>query len=166
MKYLDHPSPLGTMRIAASELGICSIRFPQHAHFSDEQMQAWQHAPHDALLLRTAQQLDEYFHGERQVFDVPLDLHGTAFQQKVWRALQTIPYGKTSNYGELAKQIGQANAARPLGAANGRNPISIIVPCHRVIGANGALVGYAGGLERKQALLALEAGKTQAQLFA
>ncbi len=157
MIYLEHHSKIGQMTIAASDLGICSIRFPEHAHFDVAQMQTWQHQPEHALLRCTARQLDEYLQGERQQFDVPLDLRGTAFQQTVWQALQTIPYGATSHYGALAEQIGKPKAARPLGAANGRNPISIIVPCHRVIGANGDLVGYAGGLERKRTLLALEA---------
>ena len=101
-------------------------------------------------------QLGQYFAGERTEFELELAPTGTPFQVEVWRTLRDIPYGTTINYGELAKRIGNANASRAVGAANGRNPIGIIVPCHRVIGANGSLVGYGGGLERKKALLALE----------
>jgi methylated-DNA-[protein]-cysteine S-methyltransferase len=99
------------------------------------------------------QQLNDYFTGRLTTFDLPLAPHGTAFQQKVWQALQTIPYGKTISYGELARHIGQPTASRAVGLANGRNPISIIVPCHRVVGASGKLTGYGGGIERKQWLL-------------
>jgi methylated-DNA-[protein]-cysteine S-methyltransferase len=101
-------------------------------------------------------QLDEYFAGERTEFDLELDLRGTEFQRRVWNALLTIPYGETRAYGEIAEQIGAPGAARAVGLANGRNPIAIIVPCHRVIGAGGQLTGYGGGLDRKRALLELE----------
>ena len=103
-------------------------------------------------------QLKEYFAGRRSRFDVPLDLHGTPFQRRVWTALQAIPYGATLTYGELARGLGQPSAARAVGHANGSNPISVIVPCHRLIGANGTLVDYGGGIERKQLLLTLERG--------
>jgi methylated-DNA-[protein]-cysteine S-methyltransferase len=103
-----------------------------------------------------ARQLDEYFAGRRRDFDLPLRLEGTAFQQRVWHALQEIPYGATWSYGEQAKRIGNPNASRAVGLANGRNPISILVPCHRVIGADGSLTGYGGGVERKHWLLAHE----------
>jgi methylated-DNA-[protein]-cysteine S-methyltransferase len=103
-----------------------------------------------------AKQLDAYFAGERLDFDVELDLGGTQFQQRVWKALLTIPYGETRSYGEIAGQIGAPGAARAVGLANGHNPIAIIVPCHRVIGASGKLTGYGGGLDRKQTLLSLE----------
>ena len=113
----------------------------------------------DAKRLREAQrQLEEYFAGERTEFSLPLESHGTDFQQRVWRALRAIPFGTTISYGELARRIGNPRAVRAVGLANGRNPISIIVPCHRVIGANGTLTGYGGGLERKRFLLALESG--------
>jgi methylated-DNA-[protein]-cysteine S-methyltransferase len=102
------------------------------------------------------EQLDEYFAGERTEFDVPLGAAGTAFQQRVWRALTEIPYGVTASYGQIARTIGSPTASRAVGMANGRNPISIIVPCHRVIGAGGKLTGYAGGVERKRYLLELE----------
>jgi methylated-DNA-[protein]-cysteine S-methyltransferase len=103
-------------------------------------------------------QLTEYFDGTRTEFDLPLALNGTPFQQTVWAALRQIPYGETESYGELAARIGRPSAARAVGLANGKNPIGIIVPCHRVIGANGSLVGYGGGITRKQSLLAFETG--------
>jgi methylated-DNA-[protein]-cysteine S-methyltransferase len=107
-------------------------------------------------LAATLEQLSEYFAGTRRVFDLPLRLQGTAFQQRVWRELREIPYGETWSYGQLAKRIGNPSASRAVGLANGRNPISILVPCHRVIGADGSLTGYGGGLERKRWLLAHE----------
>lgn len=107
--------------------------------------------------------LHEYFAGERTTFDLPLTLDGTAFECRVWRALGEIPYGETISYGELARRIGQPSAARAVGLANGRNPIAVIVPCHRVIGANGTLTGYGGGLERKRILLELECGQGRLQ---
>jgi methylated-DNA-[protein]-cysteine S-methyltransferase len=103
------------------------------------------------------QQLEEYFDGQRTEFDVPLNAKGTVFQHEVWAALQTIPYGEVRSYGEIAEQIGRPKASRAVGLANARNPIAVIVPCHRVIGASGVLIGYAGGLERKRLLLDLEA---------
>ena len=106
----------------------------------------------------------EYFAGERTSFDVPLVLDGAPFQRRVWRALQDVPYGETISYGELARRIGPPSAARAVGLANGRNPISVIVPCHRVIGADGSLTGYGGGLDRKRLLLDLEASATAPQL--
>lgn len=106
-------------------------------------------------------QLREYFAGERSAFDLELVMDGSPFEGRVWRALRDIPYGATVSYGELARQIGQPSAARAVGLANGRNPISVIVPCHRVIGANGTLTGYGGGLERKRMLLELESGQAR-----
>jgi methylated-DNA-[protein]-cysteine S-methyltransferase len=108
------------------------------------------------LLLRTEKELNEYFGGERQAFTAPLDMQGTRFQKQVWDALLGTPYGETRTYGELAHQLGNPNATRAVGAANGRNPIAIIVPCHRVIGFNGKLTGFAGGLDAKAHLLKLE----------
>jgi methylated-DNA-[protein]-cysteine S-methyltransferase len=108
------------------------------------------------ILLKTAKQLNEYFAGKRQIFDLPLDFSGTEFQQKVWQALLTIPFGETCSYKQIAEQIGNVKAVRAVGAANGKNPISIIAPCHRVVGANGKLVGFAGGLENKDILLKIE----------
>jgi methylated-DNA-[protein]-cysteine S-methyltransferase len=111
----------------------------------------------DEAFAGVAAQLREYFAGERTEFELDLDLAGTPFQQRVWAELRRIPYGETISYAELADRIGRPTASRAVGAANGRNPVSIVVPCHRVIGSGGALTGYAGGLERKRALLKLEA---------
>ena len=108
------------------------------------------------ILLNTQQQLIEYFSGQRKVFDILLDFEGTDFQKQVWSALLTIPYGETRSYKQIAQQLGNEKAVRAVGAANGKNPISIIAPCHRVIGAGGALVGFAGGLDKKEILLRLE----------
>ena len=119
----------------------------------------------DAAFADVAAQLQEYFAGERHEFDIVLSFAGgTPFQQQVWRALCDIPYGETISYGELAARIGQPTASRAVGLANGRNPLGIIVPCHRVVGANGSLTGYGGGLERKQVLLDLERGHAQLSL--
>jgi methylated-DNA-[protein]-cysteine S-methyltransferase len=112
------------------------------------------------VLVETERQLKEYFAGTRQAFDLALDFQGTEFQKKVWHALLTIPFGQTRSYAEIARQIGNVNAVRAVGAANGRNPISIVAPCHRVIGASGELTGFAGGLANKMLLLSLEAGQT------
>ncbi|HEU0019890.1 MAG TPA: methylated-DNA--[protein]-cysteine S-methyltransferase [Thermoleophilaceae bacterium] len=111
----------------------------------------------DEAFAAVAQQLAEYFAGERREFDVPLVLNGPPFQRQAWHALREIPYGETVSYGEQARRIGQPDAARAIGAANGQNPIAVIVPCHRVIGADGSLTGFGGGLERKRLLLDLEA---------
>ena len=111
---------------------------------------------HDPVLLKAENQLKEYFNMERQEFSMDLDFNGTEFQKKVWKALLTIPYGETRTYGEIAKQIGSPKSVRAVGAASGKNPISIVAPCHRVIGASGKLVGFGGGLENKALLLNLE----------
>jgi methylated-DNA-[protein]-cysteine S-methyltransferase len=118
------------------------------------------------VLVETERQLKEYFAGTRQAFDLALDFQGTEFQKKVWHALLTIPFGQTRSYAEIARQIGNVNAVRAVGAANGRNPISIVAPCHRVIGASGELTGFAGGLANKMLLLSLEAGQTSLQAAA
>jgi methylated-DNA-[protein]-cysteine S-methyltransferase len=116
----------------------------------------WERDP--APFADVIRQLEEYFDGTRREFDIPLALHGNAFELRVWSALQQIPYGETVSYGEIARRIGDPTAPRAVGLANGRNPVALIVPCHRVIGANGSLTGYGGGLERKRFLLDLEAG--------
>ena len=112
----------------------------------------------DRAFATVSQQLEEYFTGARRTFDVPLSLTGNPFEQRVWQALRGIPYGETTSYGEVARRIGSPDAPRAVGLANGRNPVAVIVPCHRVIGADGSLTGYGGGLERKRLLLDLEAG--------
>lgn len=155
MVYTDYPSPMGKLLLAASERGLAGVYFEGHKHFSGSS--GWQRDAKNAVLQQTVQQLDAYFARQRQQFDVPLDLSGgTAFQQEVWQALLALPFGSTASYARIARHIGRPAAARAVGAANGRNPISIIVPCHRVIASCGALTGYAGGLANKKTLLALE----------
>lgn len=125
--------------------------------FSEGQKIVARKMQNDHLILSTAEkQLKEYFAGQRKKFEVPIDPMGTDFQKAVWKELSKVPYGKTINYGEQAKRLGKPNAARAVGAANGKNPIGIIVPCHRVIGASGSLTGFAGGLDKKKFLLELE----------
>ena len=148
-------SPLGSLTLVASDKGLCGVWFEDQAHKPDLRHLPWGPSQHWLRLAKT--QLTEYFAGKRSSFDLPLDLaNGSAFQQGVWYALLQIPYGRYSTYGELAQHLGQAQAARAVGMAVGRNPLSIIVPCHRVVGANGALTGYAGGLWRKMDLLQRE----------
>lgn len=148
-------SPLGSLTLVASDKGLCGVWFEDQAHKPDLRHLPWGPSQHWLRLAKT--QLTEYFAGKRSSFDLPLDLaNGSAFQQSVWRSLLQIPYGRYSTYGELAQHLGQAQAARAVGMAVGRNPLSIIVPCHRVVGANGALTGYAGGLWRKMDLLQRE----------
>ena len=150
-----YQSPLGTMLLAASEKNLVGIWFAGQRHQPDTS--DWASDDRHPLLRRVKTELDEYFAGQRHSFALPLDMAcGTAFQQSVWRALLTIPYGSSISYGALSSAIGRPSAVRALGGAVGRNPFSIVVPCHRVIGANGALTGYAGGLERKAALLKVE----------
>ena len=149
-------SPLGPIMLAASDEGLQGAWFVQgQRHMPDASN--WPLSGQNALLQQTGEELERYFAGEPVAFDVPLDLDsGTAFQQAVWRALLQIPRGTTTSYGTLSARIGKPDAVRALGAAVGRNPLSIIVPCHRVLGADGSLTGYAGGLDRKVALLQLE----------
>lgn len=144
-------SPVGTLRLAASETGLTHVLFAREAGRADAA-----ESSDSPLLARTVRQLEEYFDGERREFDLPLAPEGTPFQLETWRALREIPYGTTISYGELARRLGKPRAVRAVGAANGRNPLSIIVPCHRVIGADGTLTGYGGGLEVKRRLLELE----------
>ncbi|MEO6741408.1 MAG: methylated-DNA--[protein]-cysteine S-methyltransferase, partial [Chthoniobacteraceae bacterium] len=146
-------SPVGTLQLFGTETALTGVFMENHRHQSLET----RNAVRDSEPLREARrQLEEYFAGTRQEFSIPLDAAGTEFQQSVWQTLRGIPYGATVSYGELARRIGNPRAVRAVGLANGRNPISIIVPCHRVIGADGSLTGYGGGLERKRFLLALE----------
>jgi methylated-DNA-[protein]-cysteine S-methyltransferase len=154
-----YDSPLGAMIIAATDKGLAGLWFDGQKHLPPELAgpAVWPHAPEHPVLKEVIRQLGDYFAGRRTAFDVPLDLaYGTDFQQSVWQALLTIPQGGTASYGEVSARIGKPAAVRAVGAAVGRNPVSIIVPCHRVMGAGGALTGYAGGLERKSALLKLE----------
>lgn len=154
-----HHTPLGAVLLLASPQGLAGLWFEgQRHHPAAERVAAWTHAPHHPLLRDAGAWLDGFFQSPSQAFTLPLDLSaGTAFQQTVWRALLTIAPGQTCSYAQLAQQIDRPQAARALGAAVGRNPLSIVVPCHRVLGADGSLTGYAGGLDRKRALLQLEA---------
>ncbi len=147
-------TPLGPMLLACTSSGLAGAWFDAQKHHPGAFDAPEQ--PDDPLLQRAATQLHRYFDGDVSHFDLPLDPIGTPFQRAVWAALRLIPPGRTRTYGEIAQAIGAPNAARAVGAAIGRNPISLIVPCHRVVGSSGALTGYAGGVERKRALLALE----------
>ncbi len=152
--YYSHlKSSIGTLLLSANETGLREINFPKNGKATKPQAD-WQE---DSSALREAiRQLHAYFGGELEDFDLPLAPDGTPFQQHVWKELCNIPYGKTISYGELARRIGNPNASRAVGLANGSNPIPIIIPCHRVIGSNGKLAGYGGGLPIKEKLLSLE----------
>jgi methylated-DNA-[protein]-cysteine S-methyltransferase len=152
--YTEHVSPLGTLLLAASDKGLRGLYFEQHKYFTGPE--GWMRSADHPHLRATQRQLDEYFAGQRDRFEIPLDMQGTPFQQAVWKELLALPFGARSTYGAIAQRTGRAAAVRAAGTAIGRNPVSIIVPCHRVLGSSGALSGYAGGLERKQYLLALE----------
>ena len=153
-------SPVGDLEIHFNEQAICQISFlhPNKAEKLKESLVAQTNLPPaaDRLLSHTTKQLDEYFANVRQDFDLPLNPSGTLFQKKVWEALTKVPYGETRTYKEIAIAIGNEKACRAVGMANHNNPIAIIIPCHRVIGSDGSLTGYAGGLHIKQALLDLE----------
>jgi methylated-DNA-[protein]-cysteine S-methyltransferase len=148
------PSPLGPILLARTEAGLAGAWF-EAQKWHPAELNAPEQAD-DPLLQEAATQISDYFAGRRTHFDLLLDLHGTPFQQAVWRALCAIDAGATESYATVARRIGAPQAVRAVGAAVGRNPVSVIVPCHRVVGSNGSLTGYAGGLERKRALLALE----------
>jgi methylated-DNA-[protein]-cysteine S-methyltransferase len=153
-RFLD--SPIGRLLVAADQVGV---RFLLFSTGRRPVAAAPEWEPDSGLLAEPVRQLTAYFRGALRQFDVPVAPEGTPFQRRVWDALQQIPYGETTSYGALARQIGNPNAVRAVGLANGSNPISIIIPCHRVIGSSGSLVGYGGGLPTKQALLALERGQ-------
>jgi methylated-DNA-[protein]-cysteine S-methyltransferase len=150
-------TPIGRLVLAADAEGLRHIEFPSNRH--PVSRAGWVPGAEGAaaeILAITARQLREYFEGERREFDLPLAPRGTEFQMQVWHALATIPFGATWSYGELARVIGKPDAMRAVGAANGRNPLPIVLPCHRVIGADGSLTGFGGGLPIKEALLRLE----------
>jgi methylated-DNA-[protein]-cysteine S-methyltransferase len=151
-------SPYGPLELRATERGLCGVRFVGVE--TGEAPTAGQHVPEGAwaILEQGSAELDEYFAGSRRIFAVALDLRGTAFQRSVWEALLRIPYGETITYRQLATAAGHPAAIRAAGAANGANPLPILVPCHRVIGSDGSLTGYGGGLETKRRLLDLERG--------
>jgi methylated-DNA-[protein]-cysteine S-methyltransferase len=152
IQFRSIDSPVGLLTLAGRDGRLMHLRMVDQTY--EPSRAGW--ASDDAAFPVAVEQLESYFAGELFDFDLELDLVGTMFQRTVWQALLTIPYGETRSYGEIAAQIGSPTASRAVGLANGHNPIGIIVPCHRVIGANGSLTGYGGGLDRKRALLALE----------
>ncbi len=160
IQYRTINSPIGLLTLAGQGQALTNLRMVDQTY--EPSRIGWSANPHafnDAV-----DQLNAYFAGELTTFELELDLRGTAFQRRVWQALLTIPFGETQSYGEIAEQIGAPGAARAVGLANGHNPIAIVVPCHRVIGASGSLTGYGGGLDRKRSLLALERRHTSATL--
>jgi methylated-DNA-[protein]-cysteine S-methyltransferase len=152
--YSTVSSPIGELMLCGDDDSLTALHLPGHW---PKPAAGWRRD--DARFADVARQLEEYFAGERTTFDVAMRMQGGPFEREVWAELLQIPYGETASYGEIARRVGKPHASRAVGAANGRNPIAIIVPCHRVIGSDGTLTGYGGGLERKRALLDLEAGR-------
>jgi methylated-DNA-[protein]-cysteine S-methyltransferase len=150
MNSLKITTPVGTLQLLSEAGCLVRIAFPGEHHTGTENDES------DPVLVACATQLSEYFSGKRQEFDIPLEPIGTEFQQEVWSALKRIPFGELRSYGEIAREIGRPKAVRAVGAANGRNPLPIVVPCHRVIGSDSSLTGFAGGLAMKKQLLTLE----------
>lgn len=161
-------SPIGDLILIASDRGLRAVLWPGEEDLTTGAIRIDDGSHQDraaaSILERTSEQLDEYFNGDRREFDVPLDPVGTEFQLAVWEVLRDIPYGRTITYGEQARALGDVSKARAVGSANGRNPISIIVPCHRVVGADGSLTGYGGGIGIKEWLLRHEDGAIAQQL--
>jgi methylated-DNA-[protein]-cysteine S-methyltransferase len=147
MRFTEIETPVGVLTLVAGDNGLRAVLWPRDSPPRDA------YAGSHPVLADAARQLHEYFAGTRRGFDLPLDLVGTPFQQRAWRALSTIPFATTISYGEQARRLGVPRAVRAIGAANGRNPLSIVLPCHRVVGASGALTGYGGGLDAKRQLL-------------
>ena len=156
--YKVTSSPVGRLTLVASDDGLAGILWPTERPGRVRLPRAIEDHRHP-VLVETERQLKEYFAGRRQAFALTLDVAGTAFQKNVWKALLTIPFGETRSYAQIARQIGRPTAARAVGAANGRNPVSIVAPCHRVVGSTGTLTGFAGGLDAKARLLALEGAR-------
>ena len=154
--YKEVESPVGKLKLVASANALVAILWEQERP-NRVKLPALKLDAQQPILLEAERQLSEYFSGTRTEFDLPLEPNGSDFQKKVWRALREIPFGQTRSYLYLAKTVGSAKAVRAVGAANGKNPLSIVVPCHRVVGADGSLTGFAGGLDVKAKLLALEA---------
>jgi len=167
MKTCRLPSPLGEMLLVANPDGtaLAGLYLANQKYFPADASQ-WDEAPQLPLFRAAATQLREYFAGARTAFDLPLEPAGTPFQRQVWAAIAAIPFAATITYGELAARCGRPSASRAAGAATGRNPLTIVVPCHRIVGSGGALTGYAGGLDRKRTLLALEAAHADRKLRA
>ncbi|WP_454791284.1 methylated-DNA--[protein]-cysteine S-methyltransferase [Mycolicibacterium lutetiense] len=161
LRYRTMDSPVGLLTLAGRDGKLMHLRMVDQTY--EPSREGWR--SDETAFADAVDQLSGYFAGDRTEFDLELDMVGTQFQRRVWEALQTIPYGETCSYGEIARQIGSPAASRAVGLANGHNPIGIIVPCHRVIGANGSLTGYGGGLDRKRALLELEKSRTTPALF-
>lgn len=161
LHYRTMDSPVGLLTLAGRDGKLMHLRMVDQTY--EPSREGWD--ADDTAFSDAVDQLSAYFAGDRTEFDLELDMVGTQFQRRVWEALQTIPYGETCSYGEIARQIGSPSASRAVGLANGHNPMGIIVPCHRVIGANGSLTGYGGGLDRKRALLELEKSRTTPALF-
>ena len=159
VRFSTMDSPIGPLTLAGTGSTLTHLRMAGQTHEPDRA--DWVSA--DGAFADVVEQLEAYFAGSLTEFDVELQLIGTEFQRRVWAALQTIPYGETRSYGQIAEQIGSPGASRAVGLANGRNPIGIIVPCHRVIGSTGGMTGYGGGVDRKQTLLALEKNRSPAQ---
>jgi len=157
--YKEFESPVGKLKLVANSNALVAVLWEREQP-NRVKLETATLAPQQPILLETERQLGEYFSGTRTDFDLPLQPGGSEFQKKVWRALREIPFGQTRSYLDLAKAIGSAKAARAVGAANSKNPLSIIVPCHRVVGADGSLTGFAGGIATKAALLALETRST------
>jgi methylated-DNA-[protein]-cysteine S-methyltransferase len=158
MNYYDiYESPYGQMLLVANDEGLCGVYFGGQKYYPQIESPLRRDA-NQATLRQAKRELTQYFAGKRKRFEVKLVPEGTPFQRSVWKAISSVKFGETISYGELAQRAGYPGSARAAGAATGRNPIGIIVPCHRIVGSNGSLTGYAGGLDRKRALLALEAG--------
>ncbi len=155
MKMLQWKSPLGAIFLAASDTGLTALAFGENWEDVKAKLPSLQKGENEIIAL-AIRELGEYFAGKRKQFSVPMQVSGTKFQESAWNALLQIPYGRTATYSEQARAMKQPKAVRAVGAANGRNPICILVPCHRVVGADGSLTGYAGGLKNKKALLTLE----------
>jgi methylated-DNA-[protein]-cysteine S-methyltransferase len=160
LSYKFTDSPIGKLKLVASEDGLVAVLW-EVENPRRVRLEEMVEDPDQPVLLDAERELKEYFAGKRNKFSVRLDMRGTQFQKQVWDALQRIPFGETRTYGQLARQLGDPNATRAVGAANGRNPIAIVVPCHRVIGSTGKLTGFAGGLDAKAYLLNLEGQETQ-----
>lgn len=156
LSYKEMESPVGKLKLVATSNSLVAVLWEQERP-NRVKLDAMNHDSRHPILIEAERQLTEYFRGARTAFDLPLEPHGSEFQKKVWQALREIPFGKTRSYLELAKALGSSKASRAVGAANGKNPLSIVVPCHRVIGTDGSLTGFAGGLEVKAKLLAIEA---------
>jgi methylated-DNA-[protein]-cysteine S-methyltransferase len=154
--YKEMPSPVGKLKLVASTNALIAVLWEKEQPEAVK-LEGAKFAPRHPMLIEAERQLGEYFAGGRTRFELPLELRGTEFQKKVWRALTEIPFGQTRTYFDIAKAIGSPKACRAVGAANGKNPLPIVIPCHRVIGADGTLTGFGGGLETKATLLALEA---------